>query len=66
MFYQIIHKHYYINVFRVIYLCVLFALLMQLVNGEKLLSITFLALFAAASAAAMFGIVVGPLTCMYA
>ena len=48
-------------------ICVLFALLMQLVNGAQFLNITFLlASFAAASAAAIFATVIVPLTTIYA
>ena len=48
-------------------ICVLFILLMQLINGAQFLNITFLlALFSSASAAAVFGTVVVPLAGIYA
>ena len=48
-------------------ICVLFILLMQSVNGVRFLNINFLlALFAAAPSAAVFGIVIVPLKCIYA
>ena len=47
--------------------CVLFILLMQLINGAQFLNISFLlALFTGTSAAAVFGTYIVALTCMYA
>ena len=56
--------HYYINILNIIYLCIII-LVMQLVNGTQFLKFTFLLiLFTGAAAAAVFGTVIVPLTCM--
>ena len=56
--------HYYINILNIIYLCIII-LIMQLVNGTQFLKFTFLLiLFTGAAAAAVFGTVIVPLTCM--
>ena len=56
--------HYYINILNIIYLCIIISV-MQLVNETQFLKFTFLlVLFTGAAAAAVFGTVIIPLTCM--